>query len=69
MVRFGQLGRGDAHLCAGCTELLWAPVAILVDPSRLRPELASFAGTGVSAPELGRRGMVWVVLWGVALGC
>ena len=31
MVRFGRLGRGDAHLCAGCTDLLLVPVDIFVE--------------------------------------
>ena len=28
---FGRVGRGDAHLCAGCTDLLWYPVDVFVE--------------------------------------
>ena len=30
MVRFGRVDRGDAHLCAECTDLLQDPVEMFV---------------------------------------
>ena len=51
-----------ARICCG------PPSGYLLRRSSLRPELPSFAGTRVWAPEAGFRGVLWVVLWGVALG-
>ena len=31
VVRFGRVGRGDARLCAGCTDLLYDPVEKFVE--------------------------------------
>ena len=45
------------------------PSRYLLRRSTLYLELASFVGTRVWAPALRCRGVVWMVLWGVALGC
>ena len=37
--------------------------------ARLCPELTGFAGGRVWVPEMRSRGMLWVLLWSVALGC
>ena len=50
----------DARICCR------TPSRDLLRRSRLCPELTNFAGNRVWAPEVGCRGVVWVVLWGVA---
>ena len=39
VVKFGRVGRGDAHLCAGRTELLYDPVEIFVEAVEVVPRV------------------------------
>ena len=68
VVRFGRVDRGDAHSCAGCTDLVYESVRYLLRRSRLCPELIGFAGDRVWVPEMRGRGALWVVRCGWCYG-
>ena len=56
--------------CVRCARLYCkTPSGCLLGWSKLYRELTGFVGNRVWTPEVGCRGVLWVVLRGVALGC